>query len=109
MSMETDEERYMQLVKEITLKNLDETKYAVFLFGSRTRKHDPKASDVDIGILGKEPVLISKICELKDAIEESIVPYNVDFVDFYGADERFKKTALKQIEIWNQPKSIKLN
>jgi hypothetical protein len=42
-------------------------------------------------------------------LEESIVPFKIDLIDFYQVDKDFKKEALKIIQIWNCPKNIKLN
>ncbi len=104
-----NDDHYLDLVKKIVLDHIDTTKYAVFLFGSRARQKMDRAADVDVGILGEKPFPIENIIELKNTVEESIVPYNVDFVDFYRADDAFKKIALKNIEIWNKPNFIKLD
>lgn len=37
-------------------------------------------------------------------IEESEIPYRVDIVDFTLVGEKFKKIALQEIEVWNDPK-----
>lgn len=104
--IQVDDLNYFYLIKELILKNIDLERYAVFLFGSQVSKPITRKSDIDIGILGHEKMPLSKICELKDLIDDSNFPLKVDIVDFYMASHEFKNIALKNIEIWNQPKSI---
>jgi len=95
------EKKYLDIIKNIVLSNIDRSEHFVFLFGSRARGNKSRTADVDIGILGKKP--IGKIYyKIIDEIEESIVPYKVDVIDFSLADEKFKKIAMQNIEVWNQ-------
>lgn len=103
------EQDYLEMVKELVLGLIPKDEYAVFLFGSRARGNLSRFADVDIGLLGHHRVPFQKIYELRNAIEDSIIPLQVDFVDFFYVDENFKKIALKDIELWNLPSSIKLN
>lgn len=99
--------KWLNLAKEIVLKNIDKDKYAVFLFGSMVR--DPeKAYDMDIGILGNEKVPFELIEDIKDDLDESIVPYRYDITDFKDSDETFRKFAFREIKIWNKPDYIEL-
>ena len=96
------EKKYIKIIKDIVLYCIDPSEHLVFLFGSRAKEKNNKSSDVDIGIMGKKP--IGKIYyKIVDKIEESIVPYKVDIIDFSMVEEKFKKIAMKKIEIWNQP------
>jgi hypothetical protein len=47
--------------------------------------------------------------DLESDLEECIVPYKIDLIDFYHVDKDFKKEALNTIQIWNCPKNINLN
>lgn len=109
LNMYRDDYYYFNLAKEMILKEINLEKYAVFLFGSQVTKPISRKSDIDIGVLGHEKMPFSKICAIKEVIDESNVPFKVDIVDFYNADEEFKQVALKNIVIWNQPKSININ
>lgn len=102
----TDDLYYFEMTKEMILNHVDLNKYAVFLFGSQAIKPISRKSDIDIGILGNEKMPLVKILELKSMIENSIIPFKVDIVDFFGANSDFKQIALKNIVIWNQPNSI---
>lgn len=95
-------EKYISMIKEIIFSVIDKNEYKVFMFGSRATQKFKNYSDVDVGILGKKPLgkVYYKIINL---IEESVIPYKVDIVDFALVDEQFKKIALQEIEIWNDP------
>lgn len=94
------DKKYITIIKEIVLSCINPKEHTVFLFGSRAMNKSQKISDVDIGIQGKKP-LGDIYYKIINKIEESIVPYKVDIVDFSLVDEKFKKTALKKVEIWN--------
>jgi len=100
---------YIDIVKQIVLKHIPKDNFAVFLFGSRAVGNDKPLSDIDVGILGLEPLPTLIKADLETALEESIVPYKIDLIDFYQVDKAFKKEALSTIQLWNCPKNIVLN
>jgi len=100
--------KWLGMLKEIVLKHVDKNEYAVFLYGSAVNGL-LKAHDFDIGILGKNKIEDRIVYRITDEIDESIIPMGVDIVDFVNTDEEFKKIALSEIEIWNNPKGIKLS
>lgn len=102
-------EKYIELCKKTVLENIDTSQYAVFLFGSRARANHGVSTDIDIGIIGEHKLSQKEIYELKEKIDESIVPFNVDLVDFYNVEADFKKVALKNIIIWNKPEHINIS
>ena len=106
--MADNSDKYLDLVKKIVLENIPKEKFNVFLFGSRTKKYHRSGADIDIGVKGTEPVNPKIIYTIKDIIEESIIPFKVDIIDFYKVSEDFKKEALKDIKIWNQIKTVNI-
>lgn len=95
------EKKYLDIVKYIVLSHINPSEHFVFLFGSRVKGSKKRSSDVDIGIMGKYP--LGKIYyKIVNDIEESIVPYKVDIIDFSLVDEKFKKKAMEKIVVWNQ-------
>ncbi|WP_291399315.1 nucleotidyltransferase domain-containing protein [Daejeonella sp.] len=100
---------YLDIVKKIVLKNIPQNEFAVFLFGSRAAGNANSLSDIDIGFLGTDPLPISILVNLESDLEESIVPFKIDLIDFYQVDKDFKNEALSNVQIWNCPKNIKLN
>jgi predicted nucleotidyltransferase len=100
---------YLDIVKQIVLLHVPNDAFALFLFGSRAVGNAKLLSGIDIGILGTEPLPMMVKAHLDAELEESIVPFKIDLIDFYQVDNDFKKEALKKILIWNCPKNIKLN
>ena len=86
-------------ILEILDKHLDLTKYKVFFFGSRVAGKGDERSDIDIGIRGKKLVPSSAILDIQDEIENIPTLYKIEIVDFSRVDERFKRVALKHIEM----------
>ena len=91
---------YIDITKNIVLKHLSTQHFNVFLFGSRACGNSKKMSDIDVGILGKEKFPIKLKFAVEEEIDESIVPFKVDIIDFFDVDETFKEEALKQTIIW---------
>jgi predicted nucleotidyltransferase len=100
---------YISVVRNIVLQKVPLDKYAVFLFGSRATGNARKMSDIDVGILGNEPLNTIIKLDIEEDLDESIVPYKVDIIDFFRMDTAFKKEALSEIQIWNCPESIRLS
>ncbi len=100
---------YIDIVKQIVLKHVPKNEFAVFLFGSRAVGNANSLSDIDVGIMGTKPLPTLIMADLDSDMEESIVPFKIDLIDFYQVDQAFKNEALSTIQIWNCPKNIKLN
>ena len=100
---------YLDMVKQIVLKHVPKNEFAVFLFGSRAAGNSNSLSDIDVGILGTTPLPTSILANLESDLEESIVPFKIDLIDFYQVDKAFKNEALSAVQIWTCPKNIKLN
>ena len=92
---------YLSIAKNIVLKHIDVQNYKVFIFGSRAVGNVSKFSDLDIGVIGTKPLDPRTIFEMEHELEESLVPYKVDIVDFFNVDDAFKKMALKKIIEWS--------
>ncbi len=91
---------YIGIAKEIVLKQIDTTQFKVFLFGSRAYGNSRFNSDIDIGLWGSVRVPVKLKLAIEEALEESVVPFNVDIVDFSLVDDIFKKFALEKIVEW---------
>ena len=100
---------YLNIIKQIVLKNVPLDEFAVFLFGSRAAGNAHQMSDIDIGFLGSTNLPLMIKAEIEIEIDESIVPFRVDLIDFYQVDPDFKKEALKSTIVWNSSKNLKLN
>lgn len=100
---------YLDIVKKIVLRHVPQNEFAVFLFGSRAVGNAKALSDIDVGILGLQPLPTLIKADLETDLDESVVPFKIDLIDFYQVDEAFKKEALSSVQIWSCPKNIKLN
>lgn len=101
--------KYINICKKTVLNQIDQSKFAVFLFGSRATGQASKYSDIDIGILGKDKFSLQSIFKIKNILDEKDMPYKIDIIDFNRVDENFKEIALRDIIIWNQPHDLKIN
>jgi predicted nucleotidyltransferase len=79
-------------------KFLDPNVYDVFLFGSEASGVADRCSDIDIGILGPEPVPGSLMQRIRDDLETLRTLRSFDVVDFSFVDESFKAQALQHVE-----------
>ena len=107
--MKNDYNSYLELVKKIVLENIPKDKFNIFLFGSRAREKHRQKADIDVGVKGDTKLDKKIIWEIKDKIEESIVPYKVDIIDFIDVGPEFKEEALKDIKIWNKVESTDIS
>lgn len=82
-------------IKDILEKFLDPEDYEFFIFGSRADGHTDSFSDYDIGISGRKVIPFKKISLIKEAFEESDLPFKVDIVDFSQVSQKFRDHALK--------------
>jgi predicted nucleotidyltransferase len=64
---------------------LGDYKAEVWLFGSCARGESLQHSDIDVGILPRVGLPSGFFSELRDRIEESSIPYDVDLVDLREA------------------------
>lgn len=87
-----------RIIKKIVYDFVDPNEYEIFIFGSRAMGTAKKFSDFDIGIKGKKPLSFKTLASIKNALEESDLPFTVDVVDFSLTSRNFKKNALKKIK-----------
>jgi predicted nucleotidyltransferase len=90
------ETKWLKLLKS-TLDLYLPAGYHAFIFGSRAQNTNRKYSDLDLGILGKASVSISKIAHIKNDLEESNLPYRVDLIDFTTVTDKFKNSAMRKV------------
>ena len=96
------QDKYIQLAKDIVLKNINKQTISVFLFGSRVNNTTGKSSDIDIGFISPGKILPSIFRKIKVELEDSKIPYHFDLIDFTKTDNDFKNTAMEKIDIWNK-------
>ncbi len=73
----------------------------VYLFGSRARKDNLPSSDIDIALDNYKKIDFEILSEIREALEESVIPFTVDVVDINDISKEFKDEILKDIIKWN--------
>lgn len=92
--------KYVDAAKQIVLKACEGKGFSVYLFGSRARGDEDRWSDIDIGIDSNKPLPKHFIALLKDQLEESTVPYEVDLVDMQNCQKDLRANILKEGILW---------
>jgi len=90
--------RYKDELISIIIKHLPHA--TIYLFGSRARSTHSPGSDIDIAIDAERPISWSTLGEIKEAIEESMVPFFVDIVDVNSVSEDMKKRIMEEGIVW---------
>lgn len=91
LAMTTQE---LSLLQNILKRYVPEFK--VWAFGSRvTGTHKP-FSDLDLALVGDEPLAIETRAALVEALSNSSLPYKVDLVDWASTTDSFKEIIEKQ-------------
>jgi type I restriction enzyme S subunit len=63
----------------------------IWAFGSRVIGTAKPFSDLDLAILGSQPLTLSTLADLADDFSESDLPFKVDIVDWATTGESFRK------------------
>lgn len=73
---------------------------AIYLFGSHAAGTSRRFSDVDVAVDAKTPILASLWADLREAIEDSTVPWHVDLVDLGQVDPEFRGRVISEGLPW---------
>ena len=68
---------------------------AVWVFGSRATGTAKKFSDLDLAIIGDQPLSLHTQATLSDDFDDSNLPFKVDIVDWATTSDTFKAIILK--------------
>ena len=93
---------YLEKIRDIVLKHMENEQVDVYLFGSWARGSMRRSSDVDIAVDGKKTDISLKISALREALEESTVPYRVDVVDMGRASEVLCEEIRREGILWKK-------
>ncbi len=80
-------EREQKIIAEILSAYKPE--YQFWAYGSRVKGNFSAASDLDILVKGKQEMPFDMLEELKYKFDDSLLPYVVNFSDYYKIDEKF--------------------
>jgi predicted nucleotidyltransferase len=82
-------------VRDAVARHLDLESHEIFIFGSEARGTSTRRSDIDVGILGPQPVPLAAIRRIRDELEKILTLRLFDVVDLSSADVSFRQTALR--------------
>ena len=83
---------HRRIVSDILARHLSGRE--VQLFGSRANGTAKPHSDIDLVIMGDEPLPVTTLRILRDAFDDSDLPFQVDLVEWAGTSEEFRKVIL---------------
>ena len=63
----------------------------IWAFGSRAKWTAKEFSDLDIAIIGDKPLSIALTADLREAFQESALPFKVDIVDWANITPSFQQ------------------
>ena len=81
----------------------------VYAFGSRFKHNNRKFSDFDIAVDIGEKLSFEFLNILKDAFEESDLPYRVDIIDYNNISNKFKNIVDMKMKLFITAKFININ
>ena len=88
-------EKYKNIILEICSKHIQKP-YELYLFGSRARNDDAYYSDIDLAIQTNDQEKKDyKLALIREDFEESIIPYQIDFMDLDKVSNDMKSSILK--------------
>jgi predicted nucleotidyltransferase len=96
-----DSAQDLKEVKKIVLAALTKYPMRIFLFGSHATGRAGLASDIDVAILPEADLPAGLMSQIREELEQSNVPYQVDLVDISTTDEAFRQRVLQEGLEWN--------
>ena len=79
----------LETVQRILQEHVPEL--AVRAFGSRVSWTARETSDLDLALMTTEPLDLLRVAEMREAFDESALPFRVDLVDWASTSENFRK------------------
>jgi predicted nucleotidyltransferase len=96
----TRENEIRQMLRDMFAKSAHRlTQHRVVIFGSRARGNAKPRSDFDLGVVGNTPLPLTDFYALADELDELETLYRFDWVDLARASEKFRQSALKNVEV----------
>ena len=93
-------ERALREVRAVVARVLGERDVTAYLFGSFASGTQRRSSDIDIALESASPLPRALIAKLRDALEESRVPYRVDVVDLAEASPELRERVRRTGRVW---------
>ena len=95
--------KHLVTIQHILAVNIPECE--VRAFGSRVKWTAEDYSDLDLAVVGSEPLPLRQLRKLKEAFEESDLPIRVDVLDWHTISDAFKDVIGEEYEVIKDRKS----
>jgi len=89
--------RHLEKVRTILRQHVPQCE--VRAFGSRVSRTAKDYSDLDLALVGAGKLNADALRHLKEAFEESDLPFRVDVLDWHDTSPEFQKVIEKQYEV----------
>ena len=99
--------KHFEIVQHILAKHVPG--YEVRAFGSRVKWTAKDYSDLDLAVVGNEPLSLRQRGQLAEAFEESNLPIRVDVLDWHTTSEEFKKIITEEYEVIQGSETVTAN
>lgn len=96
----TTRDRALQEVRRVVLATLRGHPAHVYLFGSSATDSVRRSSDIDVAIEPLAPLPPGVLSAVREALEDSRVPYEVDVVDLSTAPEELRARVTRDGIRW---------
>ncbi len=90
----------LDTLRSLVIHALRDHPAAVYLFGSWVTGGRHRASDIDVAIDAGVALPLAVLASLRDALEESPIPYRVDVVDLASVEPAFRERILRTGRVW---------
>lgn len=91
----------LEMVRLVVRSQIQSAPVRVYLFGSWAREEERLTSDIDLAVEGEKQVLEELLPRLREALEESSVPYRVDVVNLAEAAPELLEKVQKEGILWS--------
>jgi len=72
----------------------------LLLYGSRARGDAGPHSDIDIALLPRRMLAPGALARIREALEDSTIPYRVEIIDLSTVNEEFRRKVLAEAIPW---------
>lgn len=100
--MITPRQRALDRVRRIVLAALAGNDATVYLFGSCAGGAPRPSSDIDVAIEARAPLPPELLAYLRDQLEESTVPFDVDIVDLSTVTSALRERVRREGIVWKK-------
>ncbi|MBL7075173.1 nucleotidyltransferase domain-containing protein [candidate division KSB1 bacterium] len=92
-------------ILDIIFSVLSPEETTVLLFGSQVSEKKSRLSDIDIGLINDTGIEDKNFLSLVERLNYEVDTLRkIDLVDFSRIDDKFKKIAMKKVELWHTVK-----